>query len=286
MRGKMYFALSLLVSTVLAATLTRADDDSLHLSVSLMEVTYKIQGPSAKERDPPGVLRNGTAFTLGRPWPTDATKSDRVLVTAAHVLDDIAGDTASLILRHRSSDHRVQPYTIKIRDNGEPKYKVHPKADVAVMYLSIPKWAAYPNGLLPYTLLLTEAEVQEIELIPGEELLTLGFPRGATSFPGAYPFLRTGRLASYPLTPISLVSLWMYDFTVIPGNSGGPVFLTAFGRRIGRKIKMSETNKIIGLVSNSASKDGVDLVLAGIVPSPLIRETIEILPPPSPKASP
>jgi hypothetical protein len=51
------------------------------------------------------------------------------------------------------------PVTLKIRDGDKPLWTKHPKADVAVMYVSIPKEADIQ--LLPIDLLASDATLSE-----------------------------------------------------------------------------------------------------------------------------
>ena len=62
------------------------------------------------------------------------------MVTAGHVLDDIAGDVAMLDLRTKEPDGSFKklPFQIHIRDRGKDLYIKHKEADVAVMYAALP----------------------------------------------------------------------------------------------------------------------------------------------------
>ena len=57
------------------------------LNTLLMNSTFEILGPSKEV----GKVNNGTVFMLGRPIKEEPSRGYFVLVTAAHVLDDIAG---------------------------------------------------------------------------------------------------------------------------------------------------------------------------------------------------
>ena len=65
-----------------------ATDDELN--TRLMKATFKISGPDATRV---GSTSFGTVFFMAIPLKDDPTKGDGVLVTAAHVLDGIAGDS-------------------------------------------------------------------------------------------------------------------------------------------------------------------------------------------------
>ena len=77
-----------------------AQEQSFELNTALMRVTFQIAGPQANA---PGRTSFGTVFIIGRPTKADPKISYYVLVTAAHVLDDIGTDTATLMLRKPDS---------------------------------------------------------------------------------------------------------------------------------------------------------------------------------------
>src|SRR5216684_6099497 len=78
----------------------QVDPTNFELNTVLMESTFKIEGRTAS-----GQQTIGTAFVMGRPYdkpPADQpTKAAYVLITAAHVLDEIRADTAVLHYRRK-----------------------------------------------------------------------------------------------------------------------------------------------------------------------------------------
>lgn len=72
--------------------------------------------------------------------------------------------------------------------------------------------------------LIGDKELTEYEIYPGMELMCLGYPFGAEANSLGFPILRSGRIASYPLTPSKTTKTFLFDFTVFRGNSGGPVY--------------------------------------------------------------
>ena len=268
-----------LITTSLASALLlfsqMSGAESTHLSVLLMESTFLLYGPSAKEPTKSGY---GTVFFLGKPNEQKPKSYYLVMVTANHVLRDIKGDEATLMVRRQKTDGRFEPvkHSIKIRSRGRNLYKSHPKADVAAMYMRLPKDST--RRIVPEGFLADDEKVARFEIVPGEQLMCLWFPRAFRSS-GGYPILRSGRLASYPLGPASQVGRWLFDFTVFPGNSGWPVFLSGDIRHVGGKAQVG-TNLIVGLVTveHSAIETGEKLMLAGIVPAQFIKETLAMLP--------
>lgn len=253
----------------------------MDLNTVLMRSTFKIAGQESI----------GTAFVIGRPVPGNNEKFFFVLVTAAHVLRDIKGDQASLFLRKKEGDEFVKlPYLLQIRKDNQPLWKEHPKADVAVMYVSLPQEADVQ--LLPMSLLATDHEIEQFEIHPGDVLSCLGYPYGAEANEAGFPILRSGQIASYPLTPTTKIQTFLFDFRVFGGNSGGPVYFIASNRTYGSGTRLGERiNFIAGLVSQEevieeeirslteTRRAKHPLSLAVVVHAALIREAIELLPP-------
>ena len=246
-----------------------------------MRSTFKIAGPGSA----------GTAFFIGRPSPNDKTRFFFVLVTAAHVLRDMQGEQAILFLRKKQGDEFVKfPYPVQIRRGSKPVWMEHPTADVAVMYVPLPKDADIQ--LVPMTLLVTDSQLEELGMHPGDVLSCLGYPYGAEANEAGFPILRSGQIASYPLTPVSRTRTFLFDFRVFQGNSGGPVYYDAGIRSHGiAGFSVGSFRFIAGLVTEErvvteeihslteTRKTDHPLGLAVVVHAALIREAIELLPP-------
>ena len=130
--------------------------------------------------------------------------------------------------------------------------------------------------------LADDATLERLQVHPGDELFCLGFPLGADL--NGFPILRTGTLASYPITPSKVVKKYYYDFHVFPGNSGGPVYFSFLNRIYGNATHLGSNDQgVIGLVIEqvgSALPEFKDLPLdvSRVVPSSYIRETVALLP--------
>lgn len=243
-----------------------------------MNGTYEIMGPTAR----PGVVTYGTVFFMGEPLKADPTKGQFILITAAHVLNEIAGDSATIIYRKKESDgtYTKQPTAVNIRVKGVNLYKTHPDADVAVMYLPVP--IGLEPVILPTNMLVDDKELESIDIHPGDELMCLGFPLSADE--STFPIIRSGLLASYPLTPTKTVKTFYYNFHVYPGNSGGPVFFSYSNRTVHGSTMLGTTYQgVIGLVSQEANSilpetQGAPLDISIIVPGSFIKEAIALLP--------
>ena len=266
------------------------EEPDIELNSVLMESTFLIQGQSVQGPT------FGTVFMIGRPIPNSTPPLARlVLVTAAHVLEQIQGDTAILQLR-RKVDEKTNswvrvPYPFQIRANGQPLWKRHPEADVAVMYISVPQDAP----IIPITTLMLADDkmLTDFEVKPGDELRCLGYPLGVMSNDAGFPVLRSGRIASYPLLPTDKTKTFLLDFRVFKGNSGGPVYFVERYRPVPKTFGgLISYHFIMGLVSEetlyteqsggpySQEIHQTQLGLAKVVHASLIKQTIEMLPPP------
>jgi len=86
----------------------------------LMQSTFKIVGPSARTNGTPSAMSFGTAFILGKPLNENSNRARFILITAKHVLDDINGDTAIVVVRVKLQDGTYTPknHVINIRKSG------------------------------------------------------------------------------------------------------------------------------------------------------------------------
>ncbi len=247
------------------------------ISTILMNNTFEIMGNGPKI----GQRVSGTGFIMGIPRKDNPNLGDTVLITAAHVLNGMSGDSATILLRQmddRGSYSRY-PYPLPIRKNGVNLYITNPDADVAVMYVNLPMDSRIEG--LSTQLLTDDSRLEQLQVHPGDGLLCLGFPLGI-DFNG-FPILRTGRLASYPITPAKSVKRYLFTFHIFPGNSGGPVYFSFANRFFGGATRIGIQQGVIGLVSeqiNSAlpeyKNNGLDVAV--VVPSAYILETIAQLP--------
>jgi hypothetical protein len=110
-------------STIADTTIARPPAPSEELNTVLMHATFLIVGPSNKV---PNAAATGTVFIIGVPHKDELKIASIVLVTAAHVLEDIAGDKATLLLRRKNDDgtYRPLPFELAIRDHGRPLYVI------------------------------------------------------------------------------------------------------------------------------------------------------------------
>ncbi len=274
---RMILIFSFIVGGICGQTQVDSDD----LNTLLMHSTFLISGPKVGE---PGKISFGTVFILGTPLKSHPKESAYTLVTAAHVLDSIAGDKATVQLRThtREGTYRTFPYILPIRKDGQPLYVKHATADVAAMYIDFPD--NVPISLLGTHFLADDTRLSDVELHPGDEAFCLGFPL-AVSTPGGFPVLRTGHIASFPIIPARMVGSIVFDLLLYPGNSGGPVYYIYDNRIMRGGTHMGRWEGILGLVSEQEKStlpefSDKPLDLGVIVPAYFIKQTLDKLPEP------
>jgi len=230
-------ALLAIILVALTPLVALAEEGSF--TEAVMRSTFRIAGSNSQ----------GTAFILGKPDPNAKDRSFFfVLITAAHVLEDIEGESATLFLRTREGEtYKKLPHQIRIRSGSQPLWKRHPEVDVAVMLVPIPREADI--YLASTDLLATDERIKTLDVNAGEEVLVLGYPYGAEANDAGFPILRSGRVASFPLTPTVKVKTFLLDFPVFKGNSGGPVFLDQRIRAKGSGAALGTFVSVLGIVS-------------------------------------
>lgn len=239
------------------------------LTVGLIAATIQIDQPLNA-----GTRTVGTAFLVEAP---DARGRPRtVLVTAAHVLDRMPQDEARAGWRVAAADGswRFDPQPLRIRDRGRPLWTKHPERDIAVMAVSAPP--EFARAALPLDWLAGPDELDDLGVGPGDELMALGFPRGLSANRAGFPILRVGRVASWPLTPISAFPTFLLDFRVFAGNSGGPVFWT---RQARRRDGAPEPDHpfIAGVLTQEVELEGEGLEIGVVAHAAYVREAIALM---------
>jgi hypothetical protein len=234
--------------------------------VELIQATVQVEQPL-----PTGDRTVGTGFLIAATGPDGAPET--VLVTANHVLADMPGQEARI--GFRSLDGGTWTYTpqhVRIRTSGgEPLWTHHPSRDVAAMRIKAPE--AFARAAIPARYL---ARGDGPSLTPGDELMVLGFPRGLAANTAGFPILRSGRVASYPLDPAAFPT-FLLDFTVFPGNSGGPVFSPSrLEMRTGSAPKLSPPY-IAGLLTQQVKVGDERLEIGVVTHARYVVETLSLL---------
>lgn len=217
----------------------------------------------------------GTGFTVLATDPSGAPRT--ILVTAAHVFARMPRDKVKVGFRvsDDSGGWRYAPVSMRIRGaQGEPLWTSHPTQDIAAI--------ALPSGVeraaAPATWLATPPRLAALRIAPGEDMMVLGYPRGFSANDAGFPILRSGRVASYPLTPPDRYPTFLLDFSVFAGNSGGPVYVvrTVNGRPratitgiLTQELRLRDERLEIGNVTHAAYAAETLSLLAGASPAEL-----------------
>jgi hypothetical protein len=249
------------------------------INTLLMNATFKMEGRGAR----------GTAFIMGIPAVSGGDRLEYVLMTAAHVLEQMRGDQATLLLRRRVGGRYARlPLVIPIRKDKKPLWVRNPSVDIAAMPVWIPK-DIHMQYISP-SLLADDRELKAWQIHPGDELFCLGFPHGIDANGLGFPILRSGRIASYPLLPTREVKTFLLDLEVLPGNSGSPVYLYQTNRIYGGKAHVNERLQCLmgiigqrkGFLEIKPTEGGFasrmnSLGVAVVIHASFIRETLDLL---------
>lgn len=216
----------------------QAEQKRLDVSTILMRSTYKIQDGKSL----------GTVFIMGEPSPDMPGKLYYVLITAAHVLEGMKSDVATIHLRKQEGEKFSKLlYPLQIKKDGKSLWIKHPDVDIAAMRVKLPKEADVP--LISTNLIETDEIPEQFQVHLGDQLLVLGFPYGAEANVTGFPILRSGRIASYPLIPTKINKTFLLDFEVFKGNSGGPALFYSENRVYGGGTHIGNIQFIMGIVS-------------------------------------
>jgi len=244
------------------------------LSVDLIQATVQLEQPLKD-----GSRTVGTGFLIADTDPDGKPRT--ILITAAHVFDRMPSFSARIGYRIQASDGvwRYDPQTLKIRDGDHPLWVKHAGRDVAALVVEAPP--EFAKAAIPLAWLAKDDTFSQYKLGPGDEMMALGFPRGLSANPAGFPILRSGRVASYPLAPATAFPTFLMDFSVFPGNSGGPVFMAEGARRRPGATESQEVQFIAGILTQQVELSGERLEIGIVTHAKYIRETIGLLDRPS-----
>lgn len=255
------------------------------LSVELIHATVQLEQPLGD-----GTRTVGTGFLINAPTPDGKPRT--VLITANHVFERMPSADARVGYRTANPDGSwsYSPQTLTIRDaKGAELWTRHPSRDVAAISITAPP--EFAKAAIPLNWLADDDTFTRNAVSAGDEMMALGFPRGLSANQAGFPILRSGRVASYPVAPARIFPTFLLDFSVFPGNSGGPVFVT--GQSYRRKLAQSadaaavdaaqggsgggETQFIAGLLTQQVELNKERLEIGIVTHAKFIREAIALL---------
>ena len=245
----------------------------MDLSVQLMQATVQLEQPLGN-----GTRTVGTGFLISAPTPDGQPRT--VLITAAHVFDKMPGATARIGYRVANPDGSwsYSPQPLKIRDaDGHALWTHHPSRDVAALTIKAP--AAFAKAAIPEEYLAADDTFSRFKVGAGDEMMALGFPRGLSANQAGFPILRAGKVASYPIAPATIFPTFLLDFSVFPGNSGGPVFMSGPARRASDDPSRprQDVEFIAGLLTQQVELNSERLDIGIVTNAKYIRETLNLI---------
>jgi hypothetical protein len=250
----------------------------MDLAVELINATVQLEQPLAD-----GTRTVGTGFLISSPGPDGKPRT--VLVTANHVFQKMALPEARIGYRFANTDGtwNYAPKTLKIREKGGQQLWVnHPTRDVAAIVIKAPP--EFAKAAIPINYLAKDDTFDAYQVSAGNEMMALGFPRGLSANSAGFPILRSGRVASYPLGPAAAFPTFLLDFSVFPGNSGGPVFISRQQNQTNLtpvSAKAPDPGFIAGLLTQQVELNSERLEIGIVTHARYIRETIDLLQAPS-----
>jgi V8-like Glu-specific endopeptidase len=247
----------------------------MDLAIELIHATVQVEQPLGD-----GTRTVGTGFLIVTPGADGEPHT--VLITANHVLQKMPGANARIGFRISNPDGSwsYSPQQLKIRDkDGQELWTHHPSRDVAAINIKAP--AQFAKAAIPLAYLAADETFADYKVNAGDEMMALGFPRGLSANAAGFPILRSGRVASYPLAPAKIFPTFLLDFSVFPGNSGGPVFMTRPAAKSSAVTEVATaepaTGFIAGLLTQQVELNNERLEIGIVTHAKYIRETIALL---------
>ena len=247
----------------------------MDLAVELIQATVQLEQPLGD-----GTRTVGTGFLISAPGADGKPRT--VLITANHVFQKMPGASAKIGYRIANADGSwsYSPLPLKIRDDaGHELWTHHPDRDIAAISIKAP--AEFAKAALPQGYLAADDTFTTYEVNAGDEMMALGFPRGLSANAAGFPILRSGRVASYPLGPAKIYPTFLLDFSVFPGNSGGPVFISraphAEPAANPAEAPTPAGGFIAGLLTQQVELNNERLEIGIVTHAKYIRETIGLM---------
>jgi S1-C subfamily serine protease len=245
----------------------------MDLSAQMMQATVQLEQPLGD-----GTRTVGTGFLITETTPDG--KPHTILVTANHVFDKMPGTNARVGYRIANADGSwsYSPQSLKIRDSqGHALWTHHPTRDVAAIAITAP--LAFAKAAIPEDYLAADDTFSKYAVTSGDQMMTLGFPRGLAANSAGFPILRAGRVASYPIAPAKIFPTFLLDFSVFPGNSGGPVFMSGPSRHAVNDAGEGgqDVEFIAGLLTQQVELNSERLDIGIVTNARFIRETIALI---------
>lgn len=246
--------------SLMAAILLSGCSGHMNVSEKMMWSTY----PLATEKGA------ATGFVINRKDAREPGGVLPVVFTSVHVLDTVGRGPLIIGIRKLDENGEAQVAMLAFNPSGaqgkERFYVRHPQHDLAAFALHLPDELAERaqlSSFLDERMLAHDGK----RLRSGVEVSFLGYPEVLPGTEGAFPVLRSGRVASYPVGTSQAHGRFLINADVYPGDSGAPVFVTQGGRP-----------RLVGMITQRISPDARNFShLAVAVDAQVIRETLDLL---------
>ncbi|MGV3532317.1 MAG: trypsin-like serine peptidase [Chthoniobacteraceae bacterium] len=210
-----------------------------------------------------------TGFVIARRDPRAPGGLVPVVFTSAHVLASMEKGPLYIAIRVPGADDEPDVAVLELQTQGSkaPQFVRHPQFDIGAFELKIPAEVA---DLVQLPSFIEERELarQRVRLRAGTDVSFLGFPDVLPGTTGAFPVLRSGKVASYPTGASKGQRRFLINADVYPGDSGAPVFISRRGNR----------PELVGIIVERIGKDRRSFAhLAVAIDSIAIHETLRLL---------
>jgi hypothetical protein len=216
-------------------------------------------------------MGEATGFVINRRDAQTPGGKVPVVLTSVHVLNTIGKGPLIIGFRMPDSSGESQvsllAFTPPKQHGRELFYVRHPHHDLAAFALHIPANLA-ARAAIPSCLDEKMLSRDGKSLHSGVEVSFLGYPEVLPGTEGAFPVLRSGRVASYPVGTPQAHGRFLINSNVYPGDSGAPVFITGRGG----------SPQLVGMIiQRVAHGPGNFSHLAVAVDADVIRETLALV---------
>jgi hypothetical protein len=219
--------------------------------------------------------RGSTGFLVAVPDIGDGPPRI-ALVTAAHALTGVAGESCTAVFRAKAGGDGFErrEVTIRVRDGEKRLFTRHPTADVAVIGVVPPPdadWQPFARGDI--------ADVPRIEtgiVRAGRRVWVACYPAQVAAHPAGWPILRHGTIASHPLLPVAAVPTFFLDYSHFGGDSGSAAVIDVEGTPViaGVVVGMQrQTDRTVSPFEERTMHTPLDLAVT--VHPLLVAETID-----------
>ncbi|MHA2758241.1 serine protease [Aeromonas dhakensis] len=223
----------------------------------------------------------GTGFLFNTPLENNDL-TGVFLVSNKHVFGD---PNRRIILNfHQKIENEDKPELGIVKsiviENFSGHYYEHPDKDIDLACINVSAYVGAENGVYSKHLhseFFHEADLSSV--LPGSEVLFVGYPDNRFDSVHNLPILRKGTLATLPTINFNGLKQIIIDAQVFPGSSGSPVFVVENGKYkllgvITATMIKHELLKTIQVSSSYAVQQTIGLGI--VLKTELVKELLDI----------